>query len=62
MLDRSPNRSSGSQIGQFLKATAFKIRTALKQEAPDAKNANDPKLALSASERSTWPAARSIRD
>jgi hypothetical protein len=33
MLDSSPNRSSGSQIGQFLKKTSVKVRNALDTEA-----------------------------
>jgi hypothetical protein len=33
MLDSSPNRSSGSQIGQFLKKTSVKVRNALNTEA-----------------------------
>lgn len=34
MLDSSPNRSSGAQIGQFLRKRAFAVRKALQQEDP----------------------------
>jgi hypothetical protein len=47
-LDSSPNRSSGSQIGQFLKSTAFAIRNALAKEAAEASDANAPKPDLAA--------------
>lgn len=46
VLDSSPNRSSGSQISQFLRRTAFDIRGALGKEDPTTTDSKPENLAI----------------
>lgn len=46
VLDSSPNRSSGSQISQFLRRTAFDIRSALAKEDPTTTDTKPENLAI----------------